>query len=82
MGKHTHTHTLMCSLAFISRLRVVCLLVSGPKGTRDFKRSKHSRRFARREGERGRERETERDVSKGDESVPAITTHLHENNLM
>lgn len=40
-------HTLIWSLAFISRLRVVCLLASGPKGTRDFKRSKHSRRCAR-----------------------------------
>ena len=44
---HAHTHTDMWSLAFISRLRVVCLLVSGPSGTRDFNRSRHCRRLAR-----------------------------------
>lgn len=49
----TQTLTLIWSLAFISRLRVVCLLASGPKGTRDFRRSKHSRRCARLERKKG-----------------------------
>lgn len=53
---HMHAGTLMWSLAFISRLSVVCLFASGPKGTRDFKRSKHSRRCARLKREREKER--------------------------
>lgn len=39
--------TLMCNFAFVSKLRVVCLLVSGPSGTSPFSFSKHSRRWAR-----------------------------------
>lgn len=39
--------TLMCNLAFMSKLSVVCLLDSGPSGTSTFSFSKHSRRWAR-----------------------------------
>lgn len=39
--------TLMCNLAFMSKLSVVCLLDSGPSGTSTFSFSRHSRRWAR-----------------------------------
>lgn len=41
------TLTLMCNLAFVSKLSVVCLLASGPRGTSPFSFSKHNRRWAR-----------------------------------
>lgn len=52
----------MWSLAFINRLRVVCLLASGPKGTSDFKRSRQSRKCARL-NKRGEENRRVRDVA-------------------
>lgn len=39
--------TFMCNFALISKLSVVCLLVSGPSGTSIFSFSKHNRRWAR-----------------------------------
>lgn len=39
--------TLMCILALFSKLRVVCLVLSGPKGTSFFNCSKYSRSLAR-----------------------------------
>lgn len=39
--------TLMCILALFSRLSVVCLVLSGPKGTSFFNCSKYSRSLAR-----------------------------------
>lgn len=35
---------LMCALALLSKPSVVCLVQSGPRGIRTFKRSKHRRR--------------------------------------
>lgn len=39
--------TLICILALFNRLRVVCLVLSGPRGTSCFSCSKYSRSFAR-----------------------------------
>lgn len=39
--------TLICILALFSRLSVVCLLLSAPKGTSCFSSSKYSRSLAR-----------------------------------
>lgn len=39
--------TLICILALFNRLRVVCLVLSGPRGTSCFSCSKYSRSLAR-----------------------------------
>lgn len=40
-------NTLMCILALFSKLSVVCLVLSGPKGTSFFSCSRYSRSLAR-----------------------------------
>lgn len=45
--QRVNSHTLMCILALFSKLSVVCLVLSGPKGTSFFSCSRYSRNLAR-----------------------------------
>lgn len=62
--------TLMCILALFSKLSVVCLVLSGPKGTSFFNCSKYSRSLARLQTHEQR-------VSKQTSNSRKVRLHLH-----